>query len=83
MMLRGPGPERDLYVQERFDDAGAHFRDARTGAPTRLFDALRGPHWTLALFAGRAEDVPSDGRLQAAEVQGNFNVGMLGTTGIA
>ncbi|WP_329453872.1 FAD-dependent monooxygenase [Streptomyces sp. NBC_01497] len=27
-------------------------RDAETGRPTRLFDLLRGPHWTLLSFGG-------------------------------
>ena len=62
------GPRR-RYSTRRSPRAGdrapdARLRDARTGAPTRLFDAFRGPHWTLLVFAGRAEDAPGDRRLQ-------------------
>ena len=41
----------------------ARLRNAHTGAPSRLFDAFRGPHWTLLLFAGQSEDITGDGRL--------------------
>ncbi len=47
---------------DRAPDARLH--DARTGTPTRIFDILRGPHWTLLVFAGRAEGAPTDKRLQ-------------------
>ena len=50
-VLRRLTGRRGPHAGDRAPDA--RVRDAHTGAPTSLFDAFRGPHWTLLVFEGR------------------------------
>jgi hypothetical protein len=50
--------ERPLVAGDRAPDAP--YADA-LGQPARLFEAFRGPHFTLLLFAGAEVDLPADG----------------------
>ncbi len=64
---RREDPERALEVGDRARDAPG--TDADTGAPTRLRDLLRGPHFTLLLFAGPAAGETVHSRLAATARQ--------------
>ena len=59
---------RRWFTKRRIPRAGdrapdARVRDARNNAPTRLFDAFRGPHWTLLLFSGTKQNTLEDDKL--------------------
>jgi hypothetical protein len=76
---RAPGDGEDAGVVDRVrfrraPRAGdrapdATGRDGDTGAPTRLFDLFRGPHFTLLLFDGPAATDPGYERLAATARQ--------------
>jgi hypothetical protein len=59
---------RTWFASRRTPHAGdrapdARVRAVRTGSHLRLFDAFRGPHWTLLVFTGRTQNVEKDDRL--------------------
>ncbi|MEV6672208.1 FAD-dependent monooxygenase [Streptomyces sp. NPDC051162] len=60
-------PEDGLHAGDRAPDAPCH--DV-AGAPVRLFDAFRGPHFTLLDLTGQAPGLPSAARMRTCRVGG-------------
>ncbi|MEU5421217.1 FAD-dependent monooxygenase [Streptomyces sp. NPDC020667] len=60
-------PKDALQAGDRAPDAPCHTPE---GAPTRLFDTFRGPHFTLLDLTGRGDDLPSTEWLHPCRIGG-------------
>ncbi|MGW1073541.1 FAD-dependent monooxygenase [Streptomyces sp. NPDC002537] len=60
-------PASALHAGDRAPDAPCH---DRTGSPVRLFDAFRGPHFTLLDLTGRGPELPEAEWLRVYRVGG-------------